>query len=237
MKKVLLSFVVCLALFSIKDVRALEEYYKNDNGVSLSKEEYDFLSDFYWPGCQELMKIEDYQKFLSSNIMNQEIKKIVVNEPIPRSTWIEDSGRTLQIATSCGNDCTVSVTLRWNNAPYVRSYDVMGAYLENVSLLNTPTTTIQSSNGASTNRDVNKQNNGFGVSFLLPSGNNLVINQSYRVSKGGHIYASYQHAKQNISLLDSKRYSISKSGYGKVFSFTGNAAIAYDRMNGVDIGV
>lgn len=214
------------------------EYYKNDNGVTLSKEEYDFLSYMFWDGCQSLMTKVDYEKFINSDIMNGELDSKIYNEPMTRATSIENNNRTFKISKSCTTNCLISVTLTWKNNPTVKSHDVMGAYLDGTSLQNTPTTMILTSNGSTKITDLKKANNGFGVSMLLPkSGNNIVINQNFRVSKGGTVYASYQHAMQNITLGDSKNYTFSKAGYGQVFKFSGTAASVYDRFNGVNISV
>ena len=78
---------------------------------------------------------------------------------------------------------------------------------------------------------------GFGNSVLLPSGSNLVINQILTTTPGGHIFASYQHAMQNVSLATSQLYTFSLGGYGNVFAFYGNAYGKYDGMAGVDIYV
>lgn len=62
--------------------------------------------------------------------------------------------------------------------------------------------------------------------MLLPKYDSApVINQTFKVSKGGTVYASYQHAMRNIFLADSKNYTLSKAGYGEVFKFAGTAAM------------
>ena len=77
---------------------------------------------------------------------------------------------------------------------------------------------------------------GFGVSIGLPKyGSSMIINQTYRVNKGGTIYASYQHAKSTISLANSKNYTLSHAGFGGVFKFSGVAVNIYDQMSGVSI--
>lgn len=236
MKKrfMIILLLVFLLLINIKNVYAKEKYFTNNNGVTFSKEEYDFLTQMFWDGCQSLFTSLDYVRFINSNIMNNELN-ININEAImPLGTYHETNAKKFKIATSCSSDCLVSVTLIWKTYPNVRSYDVMGAYLENTSLLNTPVTTITNSNETYTQ----KFNNGFGVSLKLPTGKtDIIVNQIFRVSKGGHVYASYQHAKNSISLANSKKYTLSKQGYGGVFKFSGTAVNIYDQMAGVDIAV
>lgn len=235
LKKLFIIFGISFIAF-VPNVLA-EEYYKNDYGVILNKDEYDFLNYMFWDGCQSLMTKTDYEKFINSDIMNGELDSQIYEEPMTRATTIEDNSRSFKISKSCSTNCLVSVTLKWKGVPTTKSYDVMGAYFDGVTLQNTPTTMIQTSNGSTRITDLKKANNGFGVSMLLPSGDNIVINQNFRVSKGGTVYASYQHAMRNITFGDSKNYTFSKAGFGQVFQFSGTAASVYDRFNGVNISL
>lgn len=71
----------------------------------------------------------------------------------------------------------------------------------------------------------------------MPSGSNIIINQTFSTTKNGTIYASYQHAISNTSLSTSQNYTFSNLGYGRVFLFNGSARNIYDAMNGVDINI
>ncbi len=227
----LLSFIFFI---SSDNVFASDIYFVNDNNVSFSKEEYDFLTRLYWDGCQNLFTTSDYSRFVKSNIMNGELS-VKVNETImPLGTYHETNAKVLKIAKVCNSDCLISVVLTWKGYPNTRSYDVMGVYLENTSLTSSPATFVTNSSETY----MQKFSNGFGVSLKLPTGNvDIVASQSFRVSKGGHVYASYQHAKSSISLANSKNYTLAKSGYGRVFKFSGTAVNIYDQMGGVDIAV
>ncbi|MCM1052679.1 MAG: hypothetical protein NC483_01700 [Ruminococcus sp.] len=231
-------FVLLFSCFIfIGGAYAKESYYVNEKGVSFTKEEYEFLSMMYWNGSQDLFNEEDYSKFVKSNIMNGDITIKEIKDEYNRalySTSINDGSKTFKIAS----DCYISLTTNWTTVPSIRSYDVMGAYLENTSLVNNPVTTISSTSGTRTSGEIQKFNNGFGVSLSLPiSGSSIVINQNFRVNKGGHVYASYQHATRVITLADSKNYTLSRNGYGGVFKFSGIASSVYDRMSGVDIAI
>ncbi len=61
--------------------------------------------------------------------------------------------------------------------------------------------------------------------------------QYYTVSKAGSVYASYQHAISNISLTNSKKYTISRQGYGGVLLFDSSVNSYYDGMSGVNISL
>ncbi len=236
-KKHLLIVILSLMLFTT-NVSAKEIFYVNDYGVSLTKEEYDFFSYMFWENSQNLITKNDYEKFVKSNIINGEMDSNVYYEILTRGVSFKDSDKSLKITKSCTSDCFISTTLTWNRNPAVRSYDVIGSYLENTSLVNTPITTVISSSSNVTSNEIKKFNNGFGVSILLPKyGNSLVVNQTFRVKKGGTIYASYQHAMKSLTLTESKNYTVSKAGYGGVFKFSGTAANVYDKMSGVDINL
>ena len=194
----------------------------------------------FWDGAQENMDLDDYNNFINSDIMNGDLdSNIYYDIPLTRATSIEEANKTLKIVKSCSSNCFVSVTLTWKKFPTVKSYDVIGAYLDGTSLVNNPATSI-TTNGTitTTYKDIKKSNNGFGVSVKLPTyGTSMIINQSFRVNKGGTVYASYQHAIKNISLSNSQNYTFSRSGYGGVFKFSGTALTTYDKMKGVSISL
>lgn len=233
--------VLCSILFTTNGY-AKEVYYENQNGVSFNKEEYDFLSYMFWDGSQDLMTINDYNKFIKSGIMFGDIKRDEyiedINSIMPYATEVNTPSKKLNIVSSCTSNCLISVTLTWKGIPAIKSYDVMGAYLENISLQNRVSTTIATSSNTINSNEIKEFNNGFGVSVELPKyGNNIVINQIFRVAKQGTVYASYQHPTKNISLNDSKNYTLSRTGYGGVFNFSDTVANTYDRMNGVSISL
>lgn len=239
-KKFLLSTCLFSMFLLTTDVQAKEVYFVNQNNVKFTKEEYDFISYMFWDGAQENMDLDDYNNFINSDIMNGDLdSNIYYDIPLTRATSIEEANKTLKIVKSCSSNCFVSVTLTWKKFPTVKSYDVIGAYLDGTSLVNNPATSI-TTNGTitTTYKDIKKSNNGFGVSVKLPTyGTSMIINQSFRVNKGGTVYASYQHAIKNISLSNSQNYTFSRSGYGGVFKFSGTALTTYDKMKGVSISL
>lgn len=84
--------------------------------------------------------------------------------------------------------------------------------------------------------------NGFGLSFLLPSGNLTELEETvefrFNGSGNGTIYGTYQHAQKSLSLSDSMNYTISSSGLGSVLKFgSNNITKKFDAMKGVEIGV
>ena len=61
-----LAIIAICTIFVIPEVKAAELYYKNDNGVILTKDEYDFFSYMFWEGSQEL--ITGAASYLGNNI-------------------------------------------------------------------------------------------------------------------------------------------------------------------------
>lgn len=82
----------------------------------------------------------------------------------------------------------------------VRSYDVIGTRFNGVILTLNPNTKIIKDTTNTESTELKSFYNGFGVSFKLPiGGNDLKIIQYFKVSKGGTIHGSYQHATRTFT--------------------------------------
>lgn len=240
-KKLLMVIISIFAIFGVSNVNAQEAaYYTSSNGVSLTEKEYNFFVEMYNEDFPKGITQEEYDMYANGNFFDGQIEKKVVEEkaqPATRGTYHSTANKSIQIATSCNSLCTVAISVKWINDPTVRSYDVLGAYLSGVSKTGTVTTRSSSSSTTVTATSTKTENVGFGASIKLPSGSNVRLYQSFLTSKGGHIYASYQHAKSNTTLAVSQQFNMSRIGYGGVFAFYGTARSVYDNMNGVDIAV
>lgn len=240
MRKRNLLFLILSSIMIVPTfVLAKEDvYYTNKNGVNLTQKEYDFISNMYWEGYQEFLTQEMYNDLKSDDIFSQPIeKKSIEFKPKTRGTVIQDSARTLSITKSCSDNCLIVTLYEWKGEPTYKGYDVMGAYFEGTTLQNNPFTVVASSVEQSFCTNYKKETNGLGCSFKVVAGNDAQITQSFRVSKGGHVYASYQHAMQTAFLSESQDYTFSYFGYGNVFLFSEKVRHLYDEMNGVDIDV
>lgn len=247
-RRVINILLLAIALFgmSICPTKARENvYYTTPNGIELTEEEYRFLTTFYWDSYVDNMTEEQYEDFVNSDLLERRFTTASTSDDImcsPNSTSHTTSYKNLKISAACSSYCTVSIVLTWLVNPSVRSYDVIGTYMTgNVSLLNYAAASVSNlTNTYYYNNsivDYDPAYTGLGNSVLLPSGSNLVINQILTTTPGGHIFASYQHAVQNVSLATSQLYNFSLAGYGNVFDFYGNAYGKYDGMAGVDIFV
>lgn len=242
MKKALCYFftVVILVIFSRLNVYAYsdEVYYINQNNVKFMETEYNFFTLMFYDGYQEFMTQEEFDSYLNTGMNSSLVETSYLNTIQPYATSISDNNKSLKISkTATPTTAYISVVATWKVNPTVKSYDLMGAYLENVKLSGNVTTKVSCSSENYNVGDIQKFSNGFGVSIKLPNCNNIVLSQSFKTSLGGTVYASYQHAITNISLNDSKKYTIGKSGYGNVFIFSNGINNKYDAMSGVNIHV
>ncbi len=239
-----LAFTLIFAVLVMVNVNAEEVYYTNGI-VNLTEKEYNFVVDFYGEDYLKNMTQEDYEWISEMDVNNREVKIKTVydgdpNAPRPYGTFVSTSAKSLSISGSCDADyCTVITLAKWLGNPSIRSYDVMGARLNNTSLYSSKETItiVNSSTSTTTPSNYRFLSKGFGNSFKLPSGTGLTIQQRFFVKPGGHVYASYQHAMSNTSLDISKSYDIGLAGYGSVFLFTGKADGKYDGMVGVDMAL
>ena len=244
-----LYLVIVLSFFMfVSNAAAKSIYYINDKGVTFTKEEYDFLDYMFWEGSQDLMTQDDYSRFIASDIMHGELGQEttqVGSDIMPLdNTQVSDRTGLLKIAKSCDTTCLISLTFRWQVIPTIKQYDVIGALFVDTESFNTPSVSVSYTNTTiSYNSNMKRftkgtngsSYNGFGSSVALPSNDGAVVNATFRVMPGGHIYGSYQHASKEISLANSKKYTLSRAGEGGVFEFTGVAYDVYDRSPGVDI--
>ena len=239
--KIKLLIIAIAIIFLPCFVHAKECYFKNDNGVVLNEKEYNYIVSRFDEKFPKIMSQEDYNNLIDDEFLNAEVNVVKSDIIMPlASQEYRTSSKSLIITSACGStNCSMTVKLEWLKSAKVRSYDVIGAYLDGSTLVLNPVTILVDSSGKSTNQtEIYKQTHGFGTSVLLPSkGDDILIYQYYNVTKGGTIYESYQHATSNISLSTSKKYTISLSGYGRVFLFSSDVKDKFDAMNGVKISV
>lgn len=215
-------------------------YFKeNNNGVKVSENEYKFINEFYGPNFFEKMTLEEYQWIndLDLNENEYSIESYFENSNLTRETSHSTNSKKISIAKGCNEICTIILKAEWFTNSKIRSYDVIGARLYNISLAKSEITTkLSSSDGIQFINEIKKTSNGFGVSVKLPtSATSIRIEQKFYTTNGGTIFGSYQHATKNISLATSKLYNINSSGEGYVFDFYGAAIGKYDQMGGVNI--
>ena len=249
-KKLQVLGILLTAIFTIgisKNVYAKEVYYTTAQGIELTREEYDFLTTFYWSGYPDLMTQAQYDEFVEQNLLTSDvtIKKYTDTRPTlgtvnqNRSTSHSTSAKTLQIGSAClPTKCIMSMLVTWHVDPATKSWDVIGAYFSGVTLKSYSHTYVSTTTQTGYYTNLQTATNGIGNSVkLLEDGDDILISMGFTVTRGGTVYGSYQHAMNDTTLANSMLYNFSIGGYGGVFDFYGTAVGVYDDMNGVDIDV
>lgn len=145
-------------------------------------------------------------------------------------------------------------TNTWKTMPKIRSTEIMAMRFSNF----TPTAGTQkatliyrtpSSSAYIEKRykdgdiDFQKFKSGFGATMSLPEDNTVYYLEAQLTVEGPRngtveFYASYQHARKNVSPLIARQYSISSSGLGGVIKIpSGVDSINWDGMQGVHISL
>ena len=155
MKKKMRILFIMLLLSCVSVVNASTQeskYYQNENGVIMSKNEYDYFSQLYWDGYQEYITQEEFDNIKNMDLFDTKIDKETIvqeefiNNPITRGTTVTSHLRTLTIGKACSNDCFITLVTTWDGMPYIKSYDVIGARLSNSSLKSISTTRVTGNN-------------------------------------------------------------------------------------------
>ena len=238
MKKYLyLSFVLVLSLFvGIISVNAQDYYYINDNGVTFTKDQYDFITEMYYEGYQTYMTEDDMKffngiKMVPGAVESKEYVDTYHDGYQAKGSTHETASKRLKISKS---GSTIGISCAWKKSPSVRSYDVIGTRLSGPSIASGVASKITYSGGTIYPSATKQPSNGYGAVLKLPnSGNSIIASTTFTVSGSGRIYGSYQHAKTSVSLNNANSYSIGSGGLGNVFIYSSSIASKYDQMGGV----
>ena len=159
--------------------------------------------------------------------------------------FYETTGKKIDISyyKNAANNYVIDLHNAWKINPTYRSHDIIAArWTTSKSTSDYTISGTQIAIGASTvnyteslsSDHMKKYAYGAGISQNLydnyaPSGNTFRAVSS--TSFGTYVYGTYQHATQNISLANSKSYTISSSGLGGVLNHTYSSS--YDGMDGI----
>jgi len=227
MKKVIIFLLTILCIPFIVNAKEII----NKNNVSMGEDIYSRLVELYSKNYIDNLSLEGYNYIMSVGLDNIEVVSSKDNLVVRSSTAYNVR------LVKANSDIVFMVT--WNRKPLVMSYDVIG--IRNSGNLNAKLISfLQCNNG---NRDTSSVyyrqsfNNGFGLSFPLLTSSSTEIIVKLQVSGSGTLYATYQHATKLISLNNSKKYTISEDGYGKVLKFDNSVKSTYDNTNGLSINI
>lgn len=174
-------------------------------------------------------------------------KNITTRGAIHTTTYKNVGITTSKITT---NKYYVYVTNNWLITPRVKSYDVIAMRVDDATITagSQNGTQMYTKNGVSSGIDYSYNgtnmvlsSNGFGISMNLvdaASGFTCDIEAIVTAtSQWATAYGSYQHAMTAVTLAQSKSYTISHNGYGKVINFATAVQNDYDNMQGVSIAL
>ncbi len=171
---------------------------------------------------------------------------------MPAATYYSTSYKNIVIYTSRlgTNSYFVFVTNRWLITPTIKSYDVIAMRVDDATITAGTQigTQLYTTNGISRGVDYSYQgtnmvlsSKGFGISMnLVDAATEFTCDIEALVTattEWATVYGSYQHAAINVTLAQSKSYTISHNGYGKVVNFATGIQNAYDGMKGVSISL
>ena len=233
MKKKIL-FILFLFIF-IGTVNAKTCIYENKVGVEMDCNLYNSLKEYYTENFLDYMPQNEYNQIKNNNPEDIEVETIT---PIRGSYY----GTTYKEIRIVRNGSFITVSLVWLNNPVTRSYEVFAIRLTSGVSINGSVNFRQYSdnngNGiVSTNCSKKTFSNGVGVSFKLSVYNNLESYITFNYTGSGTIYSSYQHAITGVTLTQSKKYTLSSSGYGGTTLFDNSVSGYYDGMSGVNLSV
>ena len=240
-------FVIILVSIIFCGTVKAEAYYENENGVILTKPEYDFIVDFYNENYPSIITVEEYNTLKDNNIFGQEIRRVSTDDKYTNPSvgllsgsgeFHETSYKRLELGCACGDTCLIRATLVWKKWPSARSYDLFGG-MQVGSTAPSKYYSHMFVNGDS-RAPVEIINNSMGVSAThrLPNDtklNSLAFDLSFVVAKRGKVSATYQHAKKNITLVNTRRFTFNYNGYGNVYLFEQGIRPYYDQMSGLDL--
>lgn len=241
-------FVVVLVSIIFCGSVSAESYFENENGVILTKPEYDFIVELYNENYPSIITMDEYNILKDDNIFGQEITHVssddnVINPSISllsgNNSFHETTAKRLEMGCACGTTkCRVVATLVWKKYPATRSYDLFGAMQVGSSA---PTDFVSHKyidGDASVPVEYISNSTGVSATYRLPNDSTSAIwdfDLAFSVAKKGRITASYQHATKNITLANSRKFMFNYNGYGHVHLFDQSVRSTYDGMDGVEI--
>ena len=175
-------------------------------------------------------------KMVPGTVESKEYIETYQDEYQTRGSTHETQSKRLKISRA---DNIIAISCSWKKSPSVRSYDLIGSYLNGPYVIGGASAKIVYSGGTIYPSATKTPGNGYGAVLKLPSGGSgIVASSTFSISGSGRVYGSYQHAKSSISLANANSYSIASNGLGQVFYFSNlNIRAKYDAMSGVFIDV
>lgn len=251
-----------------KIVNQFEKYLDRDSFNIMSQKEYDDLSFIYNNEYSETSIIYAERDLVENGVIVETIgaylteeeyeveSKIQVydncNDPEAQTCYQTSYKRlTMLLSKNSGNNYfSAFVTNKWLQNPKVKSADVIALRYDGTVTINdfygyqyyNESGTTKNYYYNSSNGNSKKFSNGVGISMnLVDAGSNFkncLFFNGYYSNVNTKIFASYQHAKSNVSIANSKVYNLSANGLGGVINFTNATTRSqYDNMDGISFSL
>lgn len=264
LKKIIMTISILLVMIISTNVKAAtltdEEYDRlrnvfSDTRISLMSDED--AARYLSYDLEHTNKVSKYYKVtettngtITTEVSKEEATNAAKNATITRGVVHTTSYKNIQISSTIitTNKYLVDVTTDWLITPRVKSYDVIAMRTEDATISSGSQNGIQMYNNSTTSGSVDYlyngtnmvlSSNGFGISMNLVDAASGFTCQIEAVitatSQWAKAYGSYQHAMTAVTLAQSKSYTISHNGYGKVINFATAVQNDYDNMQGVSI--
>lgn len=264
LKKIIMTISVLLVMIISTNVKAAnltdEEYARLRNVFSDTR--ISFMSDedaarYLSYDLEHSNKVSKYYKVtettngtITTEVSKEEATTAAENNISTRASYHKTSYKNIAITTSKTgtNSYFIYVTNNWLITPRVKSYDVIAMRVDDATISSGTQRGMQAytTNGITDVVNYSYQgtnmvlsSNGFGISMNLvdaASGFTCEIEAIVTAtSQWATVYGSYQHAMTAVTLAQSKSYTISHNGYGKVINFATAVQNDYDNMRGVSI--
>lgn len=265
--------LVLLCCYLLVPSSVFANTYTNSNGVVMTENQYSDLLKIYsekhisvleQDRFDELMNMNldfnntqttvKYIKTEYNNVTGETANSLVTEEEYnnykpsqTRATVYETSYKRIALGftKTSGSYAFVTFNSVWKIMPAVRSFDVIGVRLSNLSVINGTQqgqqiytldgkTDYVQYNWNGTN--IKNLSNGFGISMNLLNSDvtylECTIDSTLEVEDyPAGLFASYQHAVKDVTLATSQNYTIGV-GLGDVFVFNDNIGAKYDGMEG-----
>ncbi len=264
LKKIIMTISILLVMIISTNVKAAnltdEEYARLRNVFSDTR--ISFMSDedaarYLSYDLEHSNKVSKYYKVtettngtITTEVSKEEATTAAENNISTRASYHTTSYKNIAITTSKTgtNSYFIYVTNNWLITPRVKSYDVIAMRVDDATISSGTQRGMQAytTNGITDVVNYSYQgtnmvlsSNGFGISMNLvdaASGFTCEIEAIVTAtSQWATVYGSYQHAMTAVTLAQSKSYTISHNGYGKVINFATAVQNDYDNMRGVSI--
>lgn len=235
-KKMQLNDADVLIGYSKKSIATTVKYDNFDNVISVQEKEITEAEENLLENNKNVHILEDGQLHVVNSLVSAQANYVryETNSKEVAIYYVREGGKY-----------AIHVSNTWKSNPKYHSFDILGArwdnfkQISNYSVSGTQTPLSGSSieyNETSSGDHIKKFNYGSGLSQNLidnvtPLINFMKIKSEDGSDFGTNVYGTYQHASKNISLTNSKSYTVDSTGLGGVIKH--NYSKSYDGMQGV----